>query len=184
MKIIDCLMEEHRNILDFTVYMREKCLEIMMGEAVDTDLFRQCIFFAVNYADRFHHGKEEEVLFDLMLKSGDKAAEKLIRGGMYVEHDMGRFYLSELEKSLEKYDSDPSEENRLDVIADSMSYCKLLKRHIEKEDEVVYSFATRILRDDVKAEADRLGADRDANEDNAALKESCLEWLREKKDNC
>ncbi|MNL54685.1 hypothetical protein D3C87_1780360 [compost metagenome] len=72
-------------------------------------------------------------------------AENLIRYGMYVEHDLGRFYVSEIEKSIYCYEKDKKVEDKLRIISFGEAYCNLLKRHIEKEDNVVYPYAERSL---------------------------------------
>jgi hemerythrin-like domain-containing protein len=73
---------------------------------------------------------------------------KLITNGMLVEHDFGRLFIRELKEALDRV-KDGDDESRLDVIANAISYTHLLKRHIEKEDSVVYTFAKRQLSKDI-----------------------------------
>jgi hemerythrin-like domain-containing protein len=67
---------------------------------------------------------------------------------MLVEHDSGRLFIQELNEALNRV-KDGDEMSKLDVIANAVSYTHLLKRHIEKEDSVVYTFAERQLSTDV-----------------------------------
>ena len=151
---VDLLVKEHDNILLFIEKVRKSCKEIMNGKEVDTDLFRKYISFARNYADAHHHGKEELILFKIMVDELGPVAEKLIKHGMLVEHDFGRLFMASLEEALDKYDQEKNDDVKLDIIANAIGYGNLLKRHIDKENAVVYTFATRELSDELLARVD------------------------------
>lgn len=72
------------------------------------------------------------------------AAEKLVKFGMLVEHDLGRLFMKNLEESLLAV-RNGDEDAKVDVIANAVSYTHLLNRHIFKEDNVAYPFAKREL---------------------------------------
>ena len=144
MKAIDLLMEEHKYIKRMLLVVRKVCLNIMDGSEVDYEDFYKIIDFIRNYADGHHHNKEEIILFNKMVDEMGVTAEKVIKYGMLVEHDLGRLYISSLDESLQKLKSGDNE-SRLDVIANAISYTHLLERHIDKEDNVIYKFATREL---------------------------------------
>lgn len=147
---IELLIEEHQNILKFTDYINQMCCSIIEGQEVNVEAFRECLDFGRNYADHQHHGKEEKILFRIMLEKLGPVAEKLIRHGMLVEHDLGRFHISELEEALNRYERKQSVQGKLDIITHAAGYASLLKRHIEKEDGAVYTFAERMLSEDDK----------------------------------
>lgn len=148
---IDILVEEHDYILKAIGAIRKSCKEVLSTNKVDTETFYKYLDFARNYADKHHHGKEELILFKIMVDNLPPVAEKLIRNGMLVEHDMGRLHLAQLEEALKAYDDgDHSEEVLLSVIANAIGYCQLLERHIGKENEVVYPFGDRELSDDLR----------------------------------
>lgn len=151
---IDLLVSEHENIIKFVKIMKKSCRAILDGKDVDTDLFRKYVDFARNYADKHHHGKEEQILFKIMVDELPPVAEKLIKNGMLVEHDLGRLFMANLESALDNYDVADDEDYKreliLDIITNSVGYGDLLQRHIEKEDKVVYTFANRELSDDLK----------------------------------
>lgn len=152
---IELLMEEHQNILKFTDYVKVLCCNVLETGKLNTKDFRECIEFGRNYADKQHHGKEEKILFRIMTENLGAVAEKLIRNGMLVEHDLGRFHVGELEEALNKYDENPTTETKLAVITYASGYADLLRRHIEKEDTVVYTFAERSLSDELKTQVDK-----------------------------
>lgn len=138
------MMEEHRNIKRMLAVMRKACLKVLNGREIDYGDFENMIEFVRNYADRHHHGKEEKLLFNRMIDEIGGAAEKLVRNGMLVEHDLGRLHIMILEEALDKLKAG-DEEAKLDVIAEAVSYTHLLTRHIDKEDNAVYPFARRGL---------------------------------------
>lgn len=184
MQGIDVLVDEHKNIVRYYVFLRKICCDIMEGAKVDVELLRQCVDFGRNYADKYHHGKEEEILFKIMIEQSGDVGQKLIRNGMLVEHDLARFYLDELEHSLNAYESNSGTENKYDIIVSAGSYANLLRRHVEKENKVVYTFAERELSPEELDKVEKLGMERDNEEDQAAIREKYLGWLEEKTGTC
>ncbi len=178
----DILVKEHDQILCFAALMKKECCLILQEGKVDTALFRRAVSFVRNYADRHHHGKEEQILFERMLLRLGTVAEKLIKAGMLVEHDLGRLYMSELEKALERYDAGQSTEDKLDILTYMTAYIDLIKRHAEKENAVVFGFAERSLAKEDKDFAD--GQTRLFEEDAEKAKErdAQLLWLEELKE--
>ena len=143
---IDLMVEEHKNIKRMLTVIRKACLNIMNGENLDYTDFENMIDFVRNYADKHHHGKEEQFLFNRMIETGG-AAEKLVRHGMLVEHDLGRLHIKDLEEAIAKVRTGDGEA-KLDIIANAVSYANLLNRHIDKEDNVAYKFARRVLSEE------------------------------------
>ncbi|MDF2540797.1 MAG: hypothetical protein K0S47_515 [Herbinix sp.] len=144
MNSIQLMMEEHKYILRMLTVVRKACYKVMQGDPIRYEDFEQMIDFIRGYADAHHHGKEEKLLFNEMVEHLGQLGNKLITHGMLVEHDFGRLYIQELNAALDLVKSG-DDESRLDVIANAISYTHLLKRHIEKEDQVVYTFAERQL---------------------------------------
>lgn len=144
---IKLLVDEHKNIKRMLKVTRAACLMVMRGEEINYDDFALIIDYIRNYADKHHHGKEEKLLFNRMVEELGGAAEKLVKHGMLVEHDWGRQFISELEAALSEVRKG-NDEARLDVIANAISYTHLLDRHIDKEDQVVYTFAERSFKEE------------------------------------
>lgn len=144
MDCIDLMVDEHKNVKRMLKVIRAYCYNILKGEKVDYEDFFKIIDFVRNYTDAHHHGKEEKLLFDRMEKEMGSAAQKLIRHGMLVEHDLGRLHMQELEAAVKRV-MEGDDESRLDIIANAVSYTHLLYRHIDKEDTVVYKFARNNL---------------------------------------
>lgn len=148
MNAIDLMMEEHKYIKRMLVVVRKACFKIFKGEDIDYEDFNLIINFIRHFADSHHHKKEEVILFNKMVDEIGETAEKIVKYGMLVEHDLGRLYITNLKEALENFKGG-TEEAILDVISNAISYTHLLERHIDKEDKVIYKFAQRELKKEV-----------------------------------
>ncbi|BBF42683.1 uncharacterized conserved protein, YTFE family, possibly metal-binding [Lachnospiraceae bacterium KM106-2] len=145
---VQIMVEEHDNILRMVKVIRHECKKLMNGEAPDMEKWAKLTDFVGNYADAHHHGKEEQLFFNVMEENLGPAGQKLIRNGMLVEHDMGRLYMHDLKEDLKELAAG-TEERRLDAIANAISYCHLITRHIEKENTLVYPFGQKNLSEEL-----------------------------------
>jgi len=144
MDSIALMVEEHKNIKRMLKVIRKYCYRILKGMEIEYEDFYRIIDFIKNYADAHHHGKEEKMLFNRMVDELGPAAEKLVTHGMLVEHDLGRLYTMQLGDAVAKVMAG-DDEAKLDIIGNAIGYADLLSRHIDKEDRVVYEFASRNL---------------------------------------
>lgn len=146
MDAIKLMMEEHENIKTMLKIVRKASYSILEGKEVNYEDFNKIIYFIRNYADSHHHKKEEIMLFNRMVDEIGETAEKVVKYGMLVEHDLGRLYITSLSEALESLKKG-NEEAKLDIIANAVSYTNLLERHIHKEDNIIYKFAQRELKE-------------------------------------
>ena len=149
MSSILLMNEEHRYIKRMLGVIRGYCQKIIKGQEIAFADFHLMIDFVRNYADKHHHGKEEDIFFGYMMEELGALAEKLVKMGMLVEHDLGRLLIADLEAALRKVEAG-DEEAKLDVVSNAMGYTYLLHRHIDKEDGVVFTFADRELSETAK----------------------------------
>lgn len=126
----------------------------MEHDTMDMEYFRNAVSFIRNFADKAHHQKEEKILFQAMMERLGTVAVNLIQHGMLVEHDLARLHVMELENALNAYEKEKTPENKLDIIANAVGYCYLLKRHVDKENAVVYPYAEKNLSADVMKQLD------------------------------
>lgn len=175
---IELLLEEHENIKKGMTSIKQECAAILEGKEVNTAWFRELIWFCRNYADQHHHGKEEKILFRLMMQELGPVAEKLIKSGMLVEHDLGRFHIAELEKALDEYDGSKETRWKLEIITNASEYAGILFRHIEKENEVVYPFAKRSLSKELLKQMNEETAEFEKTPESEAAR-ALLKWLEQ-----
>ncbi|NOY14109.1 MAG: cation-binding protein, partial [Deltaproteobacteria bacterium] len=110
--------------------------------------FLDAVDFIRNYADRFHHAKEEDVLFVALVDNGMPAKQSPIEA-MLIEHDQGRAFVRALESAAEK--ALAGEPGQIPLIAaNAKGYAELLRGHIDKEDNILYPLAERILPAEVR----------------------------------
>ena len=57
------LSDEHRHILKVISALAKECDAIESGKDLDKDFFEKAVDFIRNYADKFHHSKEEDIFF-------------------------------------------------------------------------------------------------------------------------
>lgn len=180
---IEILVEEHDNILRFVERMEQECRNIIDGQPVDSTFFREAVIFARGYADSHHHGKEEAILFKVMVEKLGPVAEKLVKHGMLVEHDLGRYHLSQLLEVLNQIDGQPdglatTEQKRL-VLTHMGAWCDLLRRHIAKENTVAYTFAERSFDEQTKRQIDADTRAFEEGDGRRAIIERHLSWLNQ-----
>lgn len=100
---IRIMVEEHENIRRMLNIIREISYRIMTLGEFDIEDIPRIIDFVRTYADKHHHGKEENILFETMNKTIEKLAKSGAITGMYIEHDLGRLYMGNLEKAVNRY---------------------------------------------------------------------------------
>ena len=176
MNSIELMMLEHGNIKRMLKIVRIFCRKLYDKEEVNFDDFEKMIYFIKNYADKHHHGKEERLLFNRMVKYLGPAAQKLVTHGMLVEHDMGRLFMSELGIALDNYKMGDID-SVLDIIANAISYTHLLERHINKENELVYTFAQRNLSLKIMSEIDSDCEKFEEDAESNGVQQRCLSIL-------
>ncbi|QKF07336.1 hemerythrin [Berryella wangjianweii] len=145
MLMIDVLVEEHDRILVEAARLERMSVELMERNAFSLAEYREMIAFIREFADATHHMKEEDLLFAKMIENLGTVAVNLIQHGMMVEHDEGRLCVRELEAACERYAQQPAVEDKLAIVSWAMQYVHLIRRHIEKENTVVYPFAEKQL---------------------------------------
>ena len=143
------MVEEHRLILRMIALVEKNADLAEAGEFSDWDFFlKGALPFIRLYADRFHHAKEEDVLFKALVANGMPEQNSPI-AAMLMEHDHGRAFVRGIEGAAQRL---LAGENARDELAENArGYCALLRDHIEKEDSILYPLAERILPEAVRA---------------------------------
>jgi hemerythrin-like domain-containing protein len=113
-----------------------------------------------------------------MVKDLGMVAENLITHGMLVEHDLGRDHIREAEEALNLYEKEPKTEHKLQLLAHLMGYANLLQRHIEKENNVVYTFANNQLSEEAKEEVNQKCRDYERKPQSMITRELHLSFLK------
>lgn len=127
------LMQEHRLIERIVWLMRAELGRLRAGDTVNAGFLRLTVDFISTYADRTHHGKEENILFRaLALKQLSPQHEKTMNE-LVVEHVLARRMVARLARAVGNYDTGDS--GAVGEIADAVQeLVDFYPAHIDKED--------------------------------------------------
>jgi hemerythrin-like domain-containing protein len=133
MKPIGPLMWEHRLIEKMIEVLRGQIGTITEGGGVNVALIDQAVDFFGTYADRTHHGKEEDILFRDLERKALSPEHKRIVEELIEDHKTARKMVGELFEAKERYFTG-SPEGALEVGESLKKLTSFYPVHIEKED--------------------------------------------------
>jgi hemerythrin-like domain-containing protein len=149
----EVLRREHEAILKMLEVAEEAARRLDRGENVTPDTLAGLLEFFRLFADRCHHGKEEDLLFPLLEKKGLPRAGGPI-GVMLGEHEHGRAFVGQMAAAAEDYAKSDSTARRRWAEA-ARGYAELLRQHIHKENDVLFMVAENLLTGAEQAELAR-----------------------------
>ncbi len=145
------LRDEHEGIKVALAVLDHIAGEIEAGRAVSSDDLEQIVDFLKTFADRCHHGKEEDLLFPALEAAGVPRESGPI-GVMLADHSQGREYLRAMSDALAGVREQSPEDTKAFALA-AREYARLLGNHIMKENNVLFVMAEQRLS---SAEHERL----------------------------
>ena len=147
--VTQVMVDEHQLILRMISLVEHNTALLEEGKFRNWQFYLDAVDFIRNYADRFHHAKEEDVLFKELVKNGMPEKQSPIEA-MHMEHDQGRAHVRAFEEAAQK--ALDGEVGQAPIIAEhAKGYAELLRGHIEKENDILYPLAERILPEDVRS---------------------------------
>jgi hemerythrin-like domain-containing protein len=127
------LMIEHRRIERMIEVMRRHLAEVRDKQTVDHDLINQMVDFIRMYADRCHHGKEEDILFRDAEKKNLSHDHRRVLQELIDEHQWARGVTKALVEANDRHRQ--GDAGALETIVDSLKKLTgFYPDHIEKED--------------------------------------------------
>lgn len=126
------LVDEHALIKRWIALIPRILENLNVNSSEDRQLLSDGIDYIRSYADRFHHAKEEDILF----KYSDENLD--IIKAMLKDHASAREHVSALAEAVTKRDKQA-------IIEHLRVYGELLTEHIKKEDEILYPWIDRNL---------------------------------------
>ena len=133
---IEVLADEHRVILHAAALL-ERRLDALDdgGQALDRQWFHDMLDFLRTFADRRHHGKEEQLLFPLMAEQLDYPREAGPIAVLTADHGTARALVRAMAEALGVPDSHSA---AACLVKDGRNYVRLLRAHIDREDDKVF----------------------------------------------
>lgn len=133
------LENDHVNILHLLDVM-EKITKDNIPDIADLEAV---VYLIRNYADGFHHAKEEQILFPSLSEKGFSQQQGPV-AVMLSEHTQGRNYVKGMADSialLKQGDKSVLEQ----VFLNMTGYVNLLRNHIAKENNILFRMADKVL---------------------------------------
>lgn len=141
--ITQVLMQEHQLILRMINLLEHNTVRMERGNFTEWKFFADALDFIRTFADRYHHAKEEDVLFHALVENGMPAQRSPIEA-MHIEHEQGRAHVGAMDAALRQIQAGAMEQ--VPTLAQhARAYAELLRQHIEKEDTILYPLAERVL---------------------------------------
>ncbi len=143
------LRHEHRVIERALRALDGICLKLKAGGDVPPEALYQILDFIQNFADRFHHAREETYLFPALSQNGIQKEGGAL-GFLAKEHEIERLLTAELELAIGEYRYGDSEAVARFVEAANL-YREHLVGHMREEDAILFRLAEEVLDEGVKA---------------------------------
>ena len=131
------LMIEHRLIERMIVVMKRNLSEAEKEGKLDPEFIDMAIDFIRTYADRTHHGKEEDILFRDLKERDLSKRDRRLMNELVEEHLLGRRTTKNLALANNRYRK--GEQSALvDIKANLNTLAEFYPKHIEKEDKIFF----------------------------------------------
>jgi len=162
---LDLLIEEHRVILQALAALERRVDTFQSGGSFQRLWFAQMVTFLKAFAECRHHGKEEALLFAFLeedLGYSRRTGPIMVLSG---EHEMARKLLQDIGAAAGEAETEPAAARQL--IANAREYIRLLRAHIEREDDKVFPLVEDLLCPEEQARLADAFADFETKEERA-----------------
>jgi hemerythrin-like domain-containing protein len=138
------LMIEHRLIERMIGEMEARVERASNENEIDPTFIDTAADFIRTYADRTHHGKEEDILFRDLEKKSMSEEDSRVMGELIGEHRRGRKMVGELLSANDRYRE--GEREALKKIVETLrALIEFYPGHIKKEDEIFFPASMEYL---------------------------------------
>ena len=172
MNATQTLRNEHRVIEAVLTCLERIADELDSTRELDTYAAGQALEFLGTFADRCHHGKEEQLLFE-HLESCGMPRDDGPTGVMRHEHDLGRKLMATMRQAVDNFHRQPVASAAQFLYA-AREYIDLLRRHIQKEDHCLFPLADKLLGADERQDLESSFAKFESSHEMHAAHERCL----------
>ena len=131
------LMIEHRLIERMIAKIQDMLALAEQTKKIDPLFVDIAVDFIRTYADRTHHGKEEDILFRDLNNKELSGVDQVVMNELIEEHVFGRNTTKALVEANTRYRDGDSSALR-DVVSCLKTLVDFYPKHIEKEDKVFF----------------------------------------------
>jgi len=140
-------MIEHRLIERMLLVIKGILAEIESKHKADPVFVDIAVDFIRVYADRTHHGKEEDILFRELNKKALTPEDRLIMKELIEDHVFGRQITKSIVEANTRY-RNGDKAALADITANLKTLTEFYPRHIEKEDKVFFPSSKTYFTDE------------------------------------
>ena len=138
------LMIEHRLIEKMLELIKKEAARVRETKEINPVFIDNAVDFIRVYADRTHHGKEEDILFRDLAKKNMSADEKRIMAELIEEHVLGRKTVAGLVDAKKRHFA--GDHSAIETVVEKLEFLvSFYPRHIEKEDKVFFPAMMKYL---------------------------------------
>ncbi len=131
---VEALISEHRLITYTVEVLNKEQQKIDASGKVDPNFIVNMVDFFRTYADKYHHGKEEGILFNALFKMKLSSKDAAMMQELIMEHATARRTVTRLETLQTRYIG--GDFKSLEGILESINtLIELYPTHIENEDK-------------------------------------------------
>lgn len=134
------LMIEHRLIERMIELINRILTKIEQEREVDPVLVDTMVDFIRMYADRTHHGKEEDILFQELKNKALSEKDRVLMNELVEDHRLGRKATQNLVEANDRYRAGESSALS-EIVSNLKSLAVFYPKHIKKEDKVFFPSA-------------------------------------------
>jgi hemerythrin-like domain-containing protein len=141
------LMIEHRLIERMIPIIKDVLIQIESTQKVDPVFVDTVVDFIRTYADRTHHGKEEDILFRDLSKRDLSAEDQQVMKKLLEDHAFARQTTKALVEANTRYRN--GDKSALPEIASKLrTIAEFYPKHIENEDKIFFPAAMAYFSDE------------------------------------
>jgi hemerythrin-like domain-containing protein len=178
-KATELLSDEHR-VIERVLTVVEKLTQTPVESSIEN--WKKALDFFRYFADQCHHFKEEQVLFPAMEEHGVPREGGPI-GMMLMEHEEGRGRVRSMLAALTLAEA-RNEAAKDTLLENAKAYLRLLREHIQKEDEILFRIADDVIPPDEQKELLRSFEQHEAKEMGTGVHEKYLKLVEELETHC
>lgn len=146
MKPMDTLRNEHGLIRQFLDNLELSGRKMDQGEKPPREFFEKALRFAREFADGFHHIKEEHLMFVRLAQKAGGSMDGQMES-LRHQHETGRDHIASIGAALDGYEA--GNPVKTDQIRRSLAaYVPMLREHIHTEDHIFFPLAEKALTDE------------------------------------
>jgi len=147
MKTIEDLTHEHNAVIVALSLLEKIASAIDTGNTGAQKHLADLLEFFEGFVDKCHHSKEEDVLFPELERLGVARQGGPI-GVMLSEHDAGRGHVRAIADNLKRLQAG-DRAAATQITQHANAYSEMLRAHIDKENNVLFVMAARLIPADV-----------------------------------